>query len=62
MVAGGSKRPNEYTARQSDWSSTQGDGRVETYIFVAPTHIPGGRLAADELFSSAEAAATVCAF
>lgn len=50
------------TARQSDWRSTQGEGRVETYVLVAPTHIPIGRMAADELFSSAEAAAAVCAF
>ena len=50
------------TARQIDWISTQGEGRVVTYVLVAPTHIPVGRMAADELFSSAEAAAAVCAF
>ena len=50
------------TARQSDWRSTQGEGRVVTYVLVALTHIPVGRMAADELFSSAEAAATICAF
>ena len=50
------------TARQSDWRSTQGEGRVETYVLVVPTHIPVGRMVADELFSSAEAAAAVCAF
>ena len=56
------------SARQSDWRSTQGEGRVETYVLVAPTHIPVGRMAADdrmaadELFSSAEAAAVVRAF
>ena len=50
------------TVRQSDWRSTQGEGRVETFPVVATTHIPVGRMAADELFSSAEAAATVCAF
>ncbi len=50
------------TARQSDWRSTQGEGRVVTYVLVALTHILVGRMAADELFSSAEAAATVCAF
>ena len=56
------------TVRQSDWRSTQGEGRVERYVLVAPTDIPVGRMAADdrmaadELFSSAEAAAAVCAF
>ena len=60
MQAGSSDPMN--TASQSDWRSTQGEGRVVTYVLVALTHILVGRMAADELFSSAEAAATVCAF